>query len=152
MSYPLQPTDVPLTATHPGDLLKDEIEERGLTQQQLAEKLRVSQPLLSEIINHKRRVSLEMALKLEDALGIPAEIWLNLQKRYDFRGKTCCLKPSLFPTSYSISTLRSRSVFSGSFCHIEMHIVTHLLVLANHTLAMHEFLPQCLAEFHLPVP
>ena len=84
MSYPLQSTDVPLTATHPGDLLKDEMEERGLTQQQLAEKLSVSQPLLSEIINHKRRVSLEMALKLEETVEIPAETWLNLQKRYDF--------------------------------------------------------------------
>lgn len=75
---------VPLTAAHPGMVLRDEMEERDLTQKQLGDLLNVSQPLLSEIINQKRRISIEMALKLETVFETPAEIWLNLQKRFDY--------------------------------------------------------------------
>jgi antitoxin HigA-1 len=83
-TFKITPHVVPLTATHPGIILQDEMKERSLTQKQLADLLKVSQPLLSEIINQKRRISIEMALKLEEVLETPAEIWLNLQKRYDF--------------------------------------------------------------------
>jgi antitoxin HigA-1 len=75
---------LPLTPTHPGVILQDEMNERNLTQKQLSDLLNVSQPLLSEIINQKRRISIEMALKLENVLETPAETWLNLQKRFDY--------------------------------------------------------------------
>jgi antitoxin HigA-1 len=75
---------VPFTATHPGMILQDEMNERNLTQKQLSDLLDVSQPLLSEIINQKRRITIEMALKLENVLDTPAEVWLNLQKRFDY--------------------------------------------------------------------
>ena len=83
-SFKITSNTVPSTATHPGIVLHDEMEERGLTQKQLSDLLDVSQPLLSEIINQKRRISIEMALKLETVFKTPAEIWLNLQKRFDY--------------------------------------------------------------------
>ena len=83
-NFKITPNIVPLTATHPGMILQDEMKERNFTQKQLSDLLEVSQPLLSEIINQKRRISIEMALKLEAVLNTPAETWLNLQKRFDY--------------------------------------------------------------------
>ena len=73
----------PLVATHPGELIRDEIKERGMTQKQLAVEMDVKPSVLSETINGKRAVTVNLALALEKALGIPAEIWLNLQSQYE---------------------------------------------------------------------
>ena len=73
----------PFLATHPGELIRDELKERDMTQKQLAELTGIKPSVLSETINGKRSVSLNMAMALEKALGIPAEIWMNLQTQYD---------------------------------------------------------------------
>ena len=73
----------PVVATHPGELIRDEIKERGMTQKQLAAEMGVKLSVLSETINGKRAVSVHMALALEKALEIPADIWINLQVTYD---------------------------------------------------------------------
>ncbi len=73
----------PFVATHPGEMIKDELKERGMTQKQLAAAAGIKPSVLSETINGKRSVSLNMAISLEKALGIPAEVWMNLQTRYD---------------------------------------------------------------------
>lgn len=69
--------------THPGDVLKDELEARGISQKRFAEIISVSYTMLNEIINCKRPVSAEMALVLEAALGINASLWNNMQSRYN---------------------------------------------------------------------
>jgi addiction module HigA family antidote len=74
---------IPAHATHPGELLADELEARQLTQQAIAQQMGVSQAIISQLLHRKRRVSLEMALRLETALDISAELWLNLQRQYD---------------------------------------------------------------------
>lgn len=74
---------IPAVATHPGELLADELEARNLTQQTLATQIGVSQAIISQLLHKKRRVSLEMALRLEQSLDISAEFWLNLQRQYD---------------------------------------------------------------------
>ncbi|MBP5560749.1 MAG: HigA family addiction module antidote protein [Muribaculaceae bacterium] len=74
---------VPFVATHPGELIKDELKERGMTQKQLAAATGIKASVLSETINGKRSVSLAVAVALEKALGIPADIWLNLQTQYN---------------------------------------------------------------------
>lgn len=74
---------IPTIATHPGELLADELEARDITQQTIADKMGVSQAIISQLLHKKRRVSLEMALRLELALDISAEFWLNLQRQYD---------------------------------------------------------------------
>ena len=73
----------PFIATHPGELIKDELKERSMTQKQLSELTGIKPSVLSETINGKRSVSLSVAMALEKALGIPAEIWMNLQTQYD---------------------------------------------------------------------
>ena len=74
---------IPFKATHPGEMIKDEIKERGMTQKQLAAEMNVKPSVLSETVNGKRAVSVNMALALEKALGIPADIWMNMQAQYE---------------------------------------------------------------------
>ena len=73
----------PFVATHPGEIIKDELKERGITQKQLADQTGIKPSVLSETINGKRSVSLSVAVALEKALGIPADIWMNLQAQHD---------------------------------------------------------------------
>ena len=73
----------PFVATHPGEMIKDELKERGMTQKQLAEETRIKTSVLSETINGKRSVSLSVAVALEKALDIPADVWMNMQTQYD---------------------------------------------------------------------
>ncbi|MDE7393054.1 MAG: HigA family addiction module antidote protein, partial [Muribaculaceae bacterium] len=74
---------VPFEPTHPGELIKDELEARQLTQAKLAEQIGVKPSLLNEIIKGKRGVNTEMALLLEAALNVPADLLLNLQNDYN---------------------------------------------------------------------
>lgn len=73
----------PFEPTHPGELLRDEIEHRGISQKRLANEMGVSYVVLNDIINGKRRLSHEYALLIEAALGIPAHILVGLQSDYD---------------------------------------------------------------------
>lgn len=75
----------PFEPTHPGELIKDELEAHGLTQIKLANNIGVSASLLNEIIKGKRSVNTEMALLIEAALGIPADMLLNLQSDYNMQ-------------------------------------------------------------------
>lgn len=70
-------------ATHPGEVLKDEIEARELSKSETARKLGMQPGNLSELFKGKRNITAALALKLEDLLGISAEFWLNLQNRYE---------------------------------------------------------------------
>lgn len=70
---------------HPGEMIKEEIEARGITQKELAEKMGVSYTVFNEILNGKRPVTTECALLLEAALGIDAGIWLRLQADYNMQ-------------------------------------------------------------------
>ena len=62
----------PSEPIHPGEILKDEIEYRGISQRKLAAQMGISPTLLNEILNGKRAVSAEYALLFEAALGIEA--------------------------------------------------------------------------------
>lgn len=73
----------PFVATHPGEMIKDELKERGMTQKQLSEQTGIKPSVLSETINGKRSISLSVAVALEKSLGIPADMWMNLQTQYD---------------------------------------------------------------------
>lgn len=73
----------PFTATHPGEMIKDELRERKLTQKQLAIDTGIKPSVLSETINGKRPISKNVALALEKAFGIPAEVWINMQTQFD---------------------------------------------------------------------
>jgi addiction module HigA family antidote len=68
---------------HPGLVLKDELEERHLTQSLLAAHIGVLPRSINEICRGKRGISAEMAMKLSLALGASAGFWLNLQKNWE---------------------------------------------------------------------
>ncbi len=73
----------PFVSTHPGEMIKDELKARKMTQKQLAEQTGIKASVLSETITGKRSVSLSVAVALEKALDIPADVWMNLQTQYD---------------------------------------------------------------------
>lgn len=69
---------------HPGAVLREDIlKEMKLTITKAAENLHVSRKQLSEIVNEGSAISAEMAVRLEEAFGVNAEFWLDMQKAYD---------------------------------------------------------------------
>jgi addiction module HigA family antidote len=70
-------------ANPPGELVKEEMEERKLTQKEFAKMLDIKQSNLSDILNGKRRINASFALKLEKVWGASAELWIGLQARYE---------------------------------------------------------------------
>ena len=70
---------------HPGEMIKDEIIARGITQKELAKQMGVSYTVFNEILNGKRPVTTEYALLLEAALGTNASIWIGLQADYNMQ-------------------------------------------------------------------
>ena len=68
---------------HPGEILRDELAARDLSANALALKLRVPANRLTEILNGKRGVSAETALRLGRCLGPSPAFWLGLQSQYD---------------------------------------------------------------------
>lgn len=76
----------PFEPTHPGELLREELECRGITQSNLARQVGVKVSLLNELINGKRDFTIEYAMMIEAALGIDADFWINLQSAYN-KGK-----------------------------------------------------------------
>lgn len=73
----------PFEPTHPGELLKDEIEYRGITQKKFAELVGIPYTALNEILNGKRSMSVDFALRVEAALNIDADLFINMQTRYN---------------------------------------------------------------------
>ncbi|MEM6813326.1 MAG: HigA family addiction module antitoxin [Bacteroidota bacterium] len=74
---------VPGSAMHPGRLLKEELDAREMKQIDLAKELGIAKNVMSEIINGKRNFTPELAVRLEDALGIKAEFWMKYQMAYE---------------------------------------------------------------------
>jgi addiction module HigA family antidote len=72
-------------AIHPGEMLKEELESRGITQKEFAKAIAVSYTMLNEILNGKRSITADFAILIEAALGTPAEHWLNMQARYNLQ-------------------------------------------------------------------
>lgn len=68
---------------HPGETIADVLEERGITQAELAARADVSPAYVSNVIAGKRDISSKFAMALEYALGVPKSFWLNLQANYD---------------------------------------------------------------------
>jgi len=81
-SYQL-PTDMNRITTHPGNVLKEELEARGISQKKFSEVLSIPYTLLNEILKGKRPVTTEFVLMMEAALGINLELLINMQTRYN---------------------------------------------------------------------
>lgn len=68
---------------HPGETLKEILEDRGMSQKELALRTGVTEAHVSSIVNCQKAISVSYAKKLEYALGIDAGFWINLQANYD---------------------------------------------------------------------
>lgn len=71
--------------THPGEVVKDEIEYRKISQRKLSEKTGLPYNTLNEILNAKRPINATVAYLFEAALGVSAEMLLRIQLNYDMQ-------------------------------------------------------------------
>lgn len=75
----------PFLPTHPGEVLKDELEYRGISQRGLAKKMGISYSALNEVLNSKRALNTELAMMMEAALGVEAAPLLAMQNEYNIQ-------------------------------------------------------------------
>ena len=73
---------VPEVASYPGETLTEVLEDRAMTQAELAERMGRPKKTINEIANGKAEITPETALQLERVLGIPASFWSNLERNY----------------------------------------------------------------------
>ena len=73
----------PFMAVHPGMMIKPELDERGISQKAFAKMLGTQPSHLSEVLNGKRALTTELAMKIEHAIGLPAKLMLSAQTQYE---------------------------------------------------------------------
>src|SRR6202035_1224778 len=89
------------TAIHPGEHLAEELGALGMSAAELARQLGVPTNRITEILNRRRAITGDTALRLAHFFGTTAEFWLNLQSLYEIRmaerklGKSIKLLPTL---------------------------------------------------------
>ena len=92
---------MPLFAIHPGEHLAEELKELNMSAASLARQLRVPTNRITQILNGRRDITADTALRLAHFFGTSAEFWINLQSLYDLRiaqqgvGKTIQALPTL---------------------------------------------------------
>lgn len=79
---------------HPGEVLGDELETRGIVKSAFGMKIGMYPSHFSNLLKGKRDISASIAIKLEQELQIPAEFWLGLQMDYDLLSERQKLNPS----------------------------------------------------------
>lgn len=67
---------------HPGEILADILDNKSLSQKELADRINKSEKTISEIVNGKSPITPETAIQFEQALNVPATFWNNLEKNY----------------------------------------------------------------------
>ena len=101
-------------AVHPGAILKDELEERGISQSALAVHIGVLPRSINEVCRGKRGISAELAVKLSMALGASPAFWINLQKNWE-------LSRVKLRGAKKLSRSRRRSLFALAKCQCRPH-------------------------------
>jgi addiction module HigA family antidote len=77
------PAPKKLPPVHPGEILADELQEICISMNQFAKALRVPANRITAIVHGTRGITGETALRLARYFGTSAEMWINLQARYD---------------------------------------------------------------------
>jgi len=73
------------TLIHHGEILKDELDELGISAAELARQLKVPENRMSEIMRGRRNITADTALRLGKWFGNSALFWMNMQKSYELR-------------------------------------------------------------------
>lgn len=68
---------------HPGEVISDILDDLGMTQTKFAEILGVSRRTVNEIVQGRRPITVDMAIRIGKALGNGPQLWLNLQQKVD---------------------------------------------------------------------
>lgn len=84
-----------LPPIHPGEFLREALDELGLTQAAFAQALGISPMRVSHLLKGDRPVTAELALRLGRAFGQSPQYWLNLQTSYDLKVAQAEMKDSL---------------------------------------------------------
>ena len=72
-----------ITPIHPGEHLKEILDELGISQYRLATAIGVPPIRINEIIRRRRSITADTALRIGQALNMSPEFWMNLQRMYD---------------------------------------------------------------------
>lgn len=101
----------PLPPVHPGEILRQDLmKPHGLSINRLARDLRVPVTRISEIVNCRRRITVETALRLARYFGSTPQFWLNLQTQYDLdvaaRASTRRIERDVRPWRTPLSPIR----------------------------------------------
>ena len=72
-----------LPPIHPGELLRDELNELGISLNRLARDTRIPLSRVSLIVNGRRSITADTAMRLAHYFGTSAQMWMNLQTAYD---------------------------------------------------------------------
>lgn len=72
----------PDSVSLPGETLREVLDERQMTQADLAERMGLPKKTVNEIVQGKAAITPEAALQLERVLGVPADFWNNLEQNY----------------------------------------------------------------------
>jgi addiction module HigA family antidote len=85
----------PFAPVTPGEMLKEEfLTEYGLSQNRLARAIGISPNRIAEIVNNRRRITADTALRLGLYFGNSPQFWMNLQSHYDLKLAERNLKPA----------------------------------------------------------
>ncbi len=93
-------------AVHPGEVLRDELDELAITPTELARQIGVPPNRVSQIIAGKRSITGDTALRLGHWFGAEPQFWLNLQAQYD-------LAQAHKTTGAAIQDLPTRATMAG---------------------------------------
>jgi addiction module HigA family antidote len=74
-----------LPLIHPGQILKEDLDDAGIRMNRLARDIRVPMNRVSAIVNGKRTITADTALRLARYFGTSAQYWLNLQTTYELQ-------------------------------------------------------------------
>ena len=81
----------PFMAVHPGMMIKPELKERGISQKDFAMMIGVQASHLSEVLNGKRALTTDLAVKIESAIGLPAKVLLSAQTQYELESANAAI-------------------------------------------------------------
>ena len=106
---------MPRPAIHPGEILAEELEEISVTPTELARQLQVPPNRITQILQGKRAVTGDTALRLGHWFGMSPQFWLNLQSAYDIRvaAEEAGREIARLPTRATSPARRSKRVVAG---------------------------------------
>ncbi|MGN0224438.1 MAG: HigA family addiction module antitoxin [Muribaculaceae bacterium] len=89
----------PFRAVHPGEILREELKERGITQKAFASMIGVQASHLSEFIRGRRNMNEDWAMRFEKALSIPFQTWMSLHAGFVYDTKAVAAREEMAATA-----------------------------------------------------